>query len=244
MSPSLPPYNSDALASKNNKQRKPSPENIRLIVFDMDGVLTDIHSSWQYVHDYFGRSNRDAVDAYLQGTIDDEEFMRRDCSLWETKGQLVTKKELIDILSHVPLMKGARECLRVLKQKRIVTAIVSAGLDLLSDRIAKGLGIDYVYANGIQVDEKGRITGEGVLRVKLNQKDTVIHMLSKQLLVPLGSIAAVGNSCFDAPMLEVCGLGIAFNPSDECIRQRADIIVEEKDLRKLLPVIEDYTRKP
>jgi len=207
----------------------------------MDGVLTDIHSSWQYIHDHFGKSNMHSVDAYLQGKIDDREFMRRDCALWKTNGQLVTKAELVDILSQVPLMEGARECLGVLKQKRIATAIVSAGIDLLSNRIAQELGIDCVYANGIQVDTTGRLTGEGVLRVKLNQKDEVINTLSHQLRVPLEHIAAVGNSCFDAPMLDICGLGIAFNPSDECIRQRADIIVEEKDLRKLLPVIEYYS---
>lgn len=229
------------LDHSNVLKEKEQKTKIHLIVFDMDGVLTDIHSSWQYIHDHFGKSNMHSVDAYLQGTIDDKEFMRRDCALWKTDGQLVTQGELVDILSRVPLMKGAHDCLRIMKQKGIATAIVSAGLDLLSDRIAQELGIDYVYANGIQVDKKGRLTGEGVLRVKLNHKDQVISMLSHQLQVPLDHIAAVGNSCFDAPMLDICGLGIAFNPSDECIRQRADVIIEEKDLRKLLPIIEQHS---
>jgi len=41
-------------------------------------------------------------------------------------------------------------------------------------------------------------------------------------------------------MLETSGMGIAFNPEDDCIKKIADFVVEGKDLRKILPVIKKY----
>ena len=39
-------------------------------------------------------------------------------------------------------------------------------------------------------------------------------------------------------MFEVSGIGIAFNPGDNCVRDAADVIIEEKDLCKVLPFID------
>ena len=64
--------------------------------------------------------------------------------------------------------------------------------------------------------------------------------LSKKLDIPLENIAAVGNSCFDIPMLENCGIAIAFNPHDECIKNIADYIIEIKDLTKIVKYIKKY----
>ncbi|HUS98972.1 MAG TPA: HAD hydrolase family protein, partial [Candidatus Thermoplasmatota archaeon] len=59
---------------------------------------------------------------------------------------------------------------------------------------------------------------------------------AKKLHLSLDACAAVGNSCFDLPMLEICGLGIAFNPEDACVVQCADVVVEDKDLSRLIPI--------
>ena len=61
-------------------------EKIELVIFDMDGVLTDIVSSWKYIHDYFDTSNERSVNDYLKGKIDDMEFIRRDAVLWKENG--------------------------------------------------------------------------------------------------------------------------------------------------------------
>jgi phosphoserine phosphatase len=137
-------------------------------------------------------------------------------------------------------MSGAKKCMTFLRNKSVKTAIVSAGLDILAERVAKDLGIDYVFANGIKSDERGFITGEGLLNVRLMHKDEAVKRLAKQSNVSHDKIAAVGNSCFDIPMFEICGLGIAFNPEDECVRTLADFVVEGKDLGKLISVFEQF----
>ena len=225
---------------KENKKITNKFEKLELIIFDMDGVLTDIMSSWKYIHDYFETSNEKSVNDYLKGKIDDMEFIRRDAVLWKEDGKLITRKKLEEILSDVPLMKGAKECIQEIRKKEVKTAIVSAGLDVLAEKVAKDLGIDYVYSNGVKSDSDGRLTGEGILEVKLMYKDETIQRLAKNANIPLEHTAAVGNSCFDIPMFEVCGLGIAFNPEDDCVRDAADIVVEGKDLGKILPHIKKF----
>ena len=221
--------NSNIITTKQDK--------IELVVFDMDGVIIDTISSWKYIHDYFRTSNDHSVDDYLKGKIDDLEFIRRDALLWQENGKPITRNKLIEIVSDVPLMKGAEECIDMLKEHNVKTAIVSAGLDVLADIVTEKLDIDYVFCNGVKADDNGFLTGEGILQVELMYKDKKIIELSKKLSIPLEKIAAVGNSCFDIPMFEVSGIGIAFNPDDDCVREAADYIVEEKDLTKILPIL-------
>jgi phosphoserine phosphatase len=222
------------------KPKVADADKIELVVFDMDGVLTDTISSWKYIHDYFGGSNARSVDEYLKGKIDDMEFIKRDVALWKENGKPIKKEKLVDILSDVPLMSGAKKCMTYLRSKGVKTAIVSAGLDILAQRVAKDLGIDYVFANGIKSDERGFITGEGLLNVRLMYKDEAVERLAAQSKISHDKIAAVGNSCFDIPMFEICGAGVAFNPEDECVRESADFVVEGKDLSKLISVFEQF----
>ena len=214
---------------------KEKPDKLKLVIFDMDGVIADTISSWKYIHNYFGCSNDKSVALYLQGKLSDEEFIKRDVSLWKENGRLIKKQKLTEILSRVPLMKGAKECMDFLKKNEIKTAIVSAGLDILAQRLGNELKIDYIFANGIKTDNNDFLTGEGIVRVRLINKDKKIKDLSKDLDIPFKNMAAVGNSCFDIPMMEICGLGIAFNPGDDCIKKEADVIVEGVDLFKIVP---------
>jgi len=223
-----------------NEAKTTGQDTLELVIFDMDGVIADTISSWKYIHDYFGSSNERSVNEYLKGKIDDEEFIKRDVSQWKENGKLITRNKLVKILSNVTFMKGAKKCITGIKKHNVKTAIVSAGLDILAERMAEELGIDYAFANGIKTDDNGRLNGEGVIGVRLMYKDKTVNKLSSQLGIPLERIAAIGNSCFDIPMLEICGLGIAFNPEDDCVRQKADIVVEGNDLGNILHVLEKY----
>jgi phosphoserine phosphatase len=71
-------------------------------------------------------------------------------------------------------------------------------------------------------------------------KDKNVKALAKKLHLPMDACAAVGNSCFDIPMLETCGLGIAFNPEDACVIKSADVVIEGKDLSSLISMIKPY----
>lgn len=205
-----------------------------LVVFDMDGVLADTVSSWVYVHQRFGVDNDHSLRAYLNGEIDDLEFIRRDIRLWLDRNPMLTIGEVRNILDGVPLMNGAVEAVRALREGGVKTAIVSAGIDLLAERLAIELRTDLFYANGLIADCNGRLTGEGVLNVELMGKDRTVSMIGEMLGIEKKDIVSVGNSKYDIPMFDASGMGIAFCPADDEIRDRADTTVDEKRLDLIL----------
>jgi len=206
----------------------------RLVVFDMDGVLADVESSWVFVHQRFGVNNEHSLHAYLRGEIDDLEFIRRDIALWRKKRDGIDEHAIAGILDDVPLMAGAKETVAGLKKKGYRTAIVSAGIDLLADRISKECGIDTYLANGLMKLPSGVLTGEGILNVKLMDKGEAVVKTAAELGVRLEDTVSVGNSRYDVTMFERTGTSVAFHPSDDYARAHAQIVVEEGDLTTLL----------
>jgi len=200
----------------------------------MDGVLADIESSWVFVHQRFGVNNDNSLYAYLRGEIDDLEFIRRDIALWRAKDPEVDEVKIARILDDVPLMQGARETVKGLHAKGYRTAIVSAGIDLLAERISRECGIDLHLANGLDKLPSGQLTGEGILNVRLMDKGEAVVKAAHSLGIRLEDTASVGNSRYDVTMFERTGTSIAFHPSDDYARSHAKFVVEEGDLTMLL----------
>ena len=209
----------------------------RLVVFDMDGVLADTESSWVHVHKHFGVNNDHSLYAYLRGEIDDLEFIRRDIGLWKKTEPDVTEARIREILNDVPIMPGAQRTIQELKRMGIGTAIVSAGIDLLAERISKELGVDAQLANGLVKDGAGRLSGEGILRVKLMDKGDSVTAVANTMKVQTKDVVAVGNSSYDVSMFRRAGMGIAFQPSDDFVRTSAQVVVQQKDLSMILQFI-------
>ncbi|MCI4349930.1 MAG: HAD-IB family phosphatase [Thermoplasmata archaeon] len=214
---------------------------LRLVALDMDGTLVDVASSWGAVHDHFGDSNREGLRQFMNGEIDDAEFIRSDVRIWWKHRPSLTVDELETILADVPLMPGAAALIDGLKARRIQTAIVSGGLDLLAHRVARELRIDVALANGLRVEADGRLTGEGIVRVPVHRKEEVLARLQEQLQISPGESAAIGNSEIDVGLFRRCRIGVAFQPADEAVRSGATVIVEEKDLARVLPHLVDET---
>lgn len=209
--------------------------NFKVVAFDMDGVLTKHHSSWDALHEYFEVDNSKHLKEYLGKEIDYEEFMKKDISLWPK----VKKEELKKIFSEIEMMPYATELIAELKKMGFKTVMISAGIDVLAEMVGEKIKIDYIYSNGLETDDKGCLTGNGICRVDLSKKNEVITTISEDLGIPLEQFIAVGDTYHDIPMLELAGLGIAFNPHDEKIKKIADHIIEEQDLKRVL----DYIKK-
>jgi len=198
----------------------------------MDGVLINERSSWRLVHEALGTSNEDSFNAYMRGEIDDLEFMRRDIEMWLGKG-ITTSSEVERILQRATLMNGFSECMERLRGSGSVLAIISGGLDLLAERIGAEGGFHHIFANGLAADNDGNLTGEGVLRVPLMDKGSVLRSLIDRG-EGLGPVVVVGDSIVDISMFEVCDLSIAFRPEAGEVFDAADRIITIPDLR-LIP---------
>jgi len=210
---------------------------VKLVAFDCDGVLVDVVSSWEHIHDHFGASNAEAVRAYLRGDIDGLEFMRRDIALWRAKEPDITLSRVKGILMEIRPMKGLDELSRALRECGCRAVIISGGLDLLVDEVVRWLGAVKGYSNGLEADGKGRLTGEGILRVEPKDKRGPLLEVMKSLGLRKKDVAAVGDTAGDVTMFRDVGLSVAFNPQDDTVRRRADHVVEKKDLRELIDVL-------
>jgi phosphoserine phosphatase len=203
--------------------------NIRLVIFDLDGTLTQVDSLWRYLHQAFGTWDRGEVAAakYRCGEISYKEWAETDAAYWA--GASVA--EVMKILQQIQYQEGAREVFEELKRRQVKLAIVSAGLSVLADRVASELGADAAFSNQLETND-GRLTGGIEVRVAVNNKKEVIEQVAAQFNVPLNEVALVGDRAFDLSHTEC--FRIAFNPKDDVARREADVVVSGDDLTRIL----------
>jgi phosphoserine phosphatase len=206
---------------------------MQMAIFDMDGVLVDIDSSWQYVHQKFNQDNQDNLSKYISGEISYSELVKRDVALWGT----LHHSKLRQILTEIPLMKGASHTVSTLKKEGYITVIISAGISILATYLQKVLGFDHVFANELAVDDAGIILGKVEREVELLKKVETFRTLTQRLKIPSHECAVVGDSSFDIPLFQEAGLSIAFNSEDIQVQNAADIVIRVKDLAGILPFL-------
>lgn len=218
----------------------PEANVLRLAAFDMDGTLVDIGSSWRFIHDAFDDSNDEALQRFLANEIDDREFIRSDIRKWWQHRPELSIDDLEAILDRVPLMPGAEDLFQSLRRRDVTTAIISGGIDLLARRIGRELGVDYVLANGVEVTSDGRLTGEGIVRVPIRDKESVLARLQEGSGIPVDDTASVGNSEIDVGLFRRSRVGVAFLPADDPVRSGASVVVTRKDLREVQRILEGF----
>ena len=201
----------------------------RMVVFDLDGTLTPVDSLWRYLHDAFGTWDqaKDTARKYGNGEISYKTWAETDAHYWA--GAPLSRMK--SILEEILYREGAREVFNELRKRGVKTVILSAGLSILAEKAAKELGADLSIANELRTD-KGRLTGEVIVKVAVNSKQEIIERLASQLNVPLQDVALVGDRGFDLSN-ERC-LKIAYKPKDEVARREADFVVEDEDMRVIL----------
>jgi phosphoserine phosphatase len=206
-----------------------------LAVFDMDGVLVEPRSSWRTVHGHLGTENEEAYRLYMEGLIDDPEFMRRDIAVWKGRMPDIDMRFIDSLFAGVPLIDGCLEAVSSLRGKGFDMILISGGLDSLAYRIGMVVPLSGIYCNGLEADGSGRLTGEGILRVPLRDKGGVLrsHLKGKDY----DWIATVGDSIVDVTMFEESDLSIAFRPMDRQAAAGADIVIESTDLRSVVQPI-------
>jgi len=208
-----------------------------LVAFDMDGVLVDYLSSWTWVHDRFGVSNEESVISFMDGEIDDLEFMRRDIALWLKHRPGLRLPDVETELLRLPINPGIGWTVETLRGRGVRTVIISGGLDLIAGKLARKYGFDGQWSNGLAADDDGRLTGEGVLRVELCNKKKALREAQELFGVPQERTASVGNSSIDVSMFQGSSLGIAFNPIDDDVVKGAHHVVRAADLSAVLPYL-------
>jgi phosphoserine phosphatase len=138
-----------------------------------------------------------------------------------------------------PYADGVLDAIDQLRS-RFRLGILSSGVDLVADRVAAELGLDFAVANRLFI-QNGHFTGEGETRVDLWRKDEVLRRIAGEIGVPLSEICFVGDHINDIPVMRIVGLSIAVNPKDEVLGQAADYVVY--DFAEVPILIEEYEQQ-
>ena len=206
----------------------------RLVVFDVDGTLTKVASSWQFLHEKLGTwdKGRRYAEQFFRGAITYEDWARLDASLW-TGLKLETVQKIVD---DMPYTDGAREVITTLRSGGLKVVLISAGLSLVTERIEREIGVDDSLANDLKV-ENGFLTGQVKVKVSVHNKDAVLCRMLEKFDLRMDECAAVGDDETLIPLFEKVGFSIAFNPRSWVVEERADIVVKGGDLREVLPYL-------
>lgn len=210
---------------------------IRLVVFDMDGVLTTHPSSWEYVHQAMGVDNSESLRLYRTGSISYMDFLRSDVNLWISRNPGITREDVIKILDRIPLRENLNRTINEIRDSGAATAIVSGGIYWLAQRIAGQAIFDHIYANMILTDDRGRIIPDGNVMVEPRHKDTVIMAIQKQLGISEAETASVGDTTQDAAMFRHSALSIAFNSVDGRLSEMASHSADGNDLLEITRIL-------
>ena len=181
--------------------------NRRVVVFDMDSTLIDSEVIDELAKETeAGDKVSKITAAAMRGEIDFKESFGQRLRFLEGLDESILEK----VFHRLNLTEGAEDLMSTLKLLGYKTAILSGGFDYFASRIQKKLGIDYVYANKLEILD-GKVTGNisGTI-VDGERKAILLREIADGENVSLEQVIAVGDGANDLPMLSIAGLGIAF----------------------------------
>ncbi len=179
----------------------------RLVCFDMDSTLIEAEVIDELAKAAgVGEQVSEITEAAMRGELDfNESFSQRMALL-----QGLDESVLAQIAEQLPITEGADHLISTLRRLGYKTAILSGGFNYFGRHLQQKLGIDYVYANELDIVD-GKVTGKVVGQVVNGErKAELLRELAERENISLDQVIAVGDGANDLPMLSIAGLGIAF----------------------------------
>jgi len=207
--------------------------NRRLFAFDMDstliqGEVIDELAKMAGVADKVVAITESA----MRGEIEFQESFRRRVAL--LRG--LSEQRVRELLGTIPLVEGAEQLIATLKMLGYKTAILSGGFTFFARHLQERLGIDYVFANELDIVD-AEVTGEVKSEIVDGaRKAELLRQIARQENISLEQVVAVGDGANDLPMLGIAGMGIAFR-AKPIVRQTAGHAVSFLGLDSLLYLI-------
>ena len=204
-----------------------------LAIFDVEGVLYDA----EYLPVLAEKINREKeiweiTKQGIQGKINWEDGLRKRVNL--LKGlDIETCKEVADSL---PIMTGAKVACQTLKSAGWKIMAVSGGFTIMTDRLKKELELDHIFSNELLFKD-GKLDGVTINVDSDKSKSAMIKI--EEWNEKRDEIVAIVDGANDIKLFDICGLGIAYRAQD-IVKDLATKILEEKDLSKIIPIINNH----
>lgn len=170
----------------------------------------------------------------MRGELDFEAALRERVAL--LKG--LPEDIFTQIAERIHFTPGAEELVDELHKRGYKVGLVSGGFHETVDRLAEQLGIDYVKANRLEI-QQGFLTGQ--VLGEIVTKDTKLAMLkawAAENMLELNQTIAMGDGANDLPMIQAAGIGIAFM-AKPIVREQAPYQIQECNLYRVIDLLDN-----
>ena len=141
-----------------------------------------------------------------------------------------------EVADSLPIMTGARQTCKILKDAGWKIMAVSGGFTIMTDRLKDELNLDHIYTNEL-IFKDGKLDG-----VKINvdsDKAKSARIKIEEWNIPKDEIVVIVDGANDIKLFDICNLGIAYRAQD-LVKDLATISLEEKNLAKIIPIINQH----
>lgn len=204
--------------------------DLGLIVSDMDSTLITIECIDEIAA---GVGLKDKVaeitERSMRGEMDFAQSLTERVALLEGLDEGVLQSVYDNILKLSP---GAEYLITECKRHDVKFLLVSGGFTFFTDRLQQQLGIDYAYANVLEIVD-GKLTGKLKGRmIDAQAKADLLRQHQEALGLTPEQVLAVGDGANDIPMLQAAGIGVAYHAKPKT-EQHADVAVRFNGLEAL-----------
>ena len=204
--------------------------DLGLIVSDMDSTLITIECIDEIAA---GVGLKDKVaeitERSMRGEMDFAQSLTERVALLEGLDEGVLQSVYDNVLKLSP---GAEYLITECKRHDVKFLLVSGGFTFFTDRLQQQLGIDYAYANVLEIVD-GKLNGKLNGRmIDAQAKADLLRQHQEALGLTPEQVLAVGDGANDIPMLQAAGIGVAYHAKPKT-EQHADVAVRFNGLEAL-----------
>ena len=170
----------------------------------------------------------------MRGELDFEAALRERVTLLKGLPEDIFAR----IAERIHFTPGAEDLVKELHKRGYKVGLVSGGFHETVDRLAEQLGIDYVKANRLEI-QQGLLTGQ--VLGEIVTKDTKLAMLkawAAENMLELNQTIAMGDGANDLPMIQASGIGIAFM-AKPIVREQAPYQIQECNLYRVIDLLDN-----
>lgn len=204
-----------------------------LIIFDVEGVLLNAEYLPILAQKFGPQKEKEIWDITKQGIrgeIKWEEGLRNRVNA--LRG--ISFEDAFEIGENLELMPGAKELCDALKRAGWKMIAVSGGFTIITDRLKTELQLDKIYSNEL-IFKDGKLF-DVIVNVTSDKAKAVKNIIAEWRMKK-EDIVVVVDGANDLKLFDIAGYTVGFCPVD-IVRQKADVVIERRDLSLLLSLLE------